>query len=128
MTRRLLYLFGGCAAFWLLVALPARHLGGGDAAVAYSGTALALCLVPGVVTLLWAGWALDKSPEQQLTLVLGGTGMRLFVVLGAAWVLFATVPYYREHNGFWAWLLVFYLFTLALEMALLLAGRPAAKA
>ena len=26
------------------------------------------------------------------------------------------------------WLLVFYLFTLALEMALLLAGRPPAKA
>ena len=128
MTRRLLYLFGASAAFWLLVALPARHLGGGDAAVAYSGTALALCLVPGVVTLLWAGWALDKSPEQQLTLVLGGTGMRLFVVLGAAWALFASVPYFREHNGFWAWLLVFYLFTLALEMALLLAGRPAAKA
>src|SRR5437588_221513 len=81
------------AAFWLLLALPARRLGGGDAAVVYSGTALALCLVPAVVTLLWAGWALDKSPEQQLTLVLGGTGMRLFVVLGSAWALFASVPY-----------------------------------
>ena len=128
MTRRLLYLFGASAAFWLLVALPARHLGGGDAAVAYSGTALLLCLVPAVATLLWAGWALDKSPEQQLTMVLGSTGLRLFVVLGAAWALFASVPYYREHGGFWAWLLVFYLFTLALEMALLLAGRPPAKA
>ena len=37
-------------------------------------------------------------------------------------------PDYREHGGFWNWLVVCYLFTLALEMALLLAGRPAAKA
>jgi hypothetical protein len=127
-TRRLLLLFAASAAFWLLVALPARHLGGGDAAAVYSGTALLLCLVPAAMTLLWAGWALKKSPEQQLALVLGGTGMRMFVVLGAGWALFALVPYYHEHNGFWAWLLVCYLFTLALEMALLLAGRPPAKA
>ncbi|HEV3257562.1 MAG TPA: hypothetical protein VG013_11820 [Gemmataceae bacterium] len=128
MTRRLLYLFGASSAFWLLVALPARHLGGGDAAAVYSGTALLLCLLPAVVTLVWAGWALEKAPEQQLALVLGGTGLRLFVVLAAAWVLVQSVPYYREHGGFWNWLVVCYLFTLAMEMTLLLAGRPAAKA
>jgi hypothetical protein len=126
-TRRLLYLFGASAAFWLLVAIPARHISG-DAAAVYAGTALLLCLIPAAVTLLWAGWALERSPEQQLTLVLGGTGMRLFVVLGAAWALFQSVPYFREYNGFWNWLVVCYLFTLALEMALLLAGRPPAKA
>ena len=40
-------------AFWLLVGLPARWLGGGDLAVLYSGTAALLCLVPGVIALLF---------------------------------------------------------------------------
>jgi len=56
-------------------------------------------------------------------MVLGGTGVRVFGVLLAGFALFQGVPYFRQYPGFWTWLLVSYLFTLALEMALLLVGR-----
>jgi threonine/homoserine/homoserine lactone efflux protein len=122
--RRLLFLVGGSAAFWLLVGLPARHLGGGDSAVVFLGTALLLSLVPGVVTLLWGEWALNQSADKQLILVLGGTGVRMAFVLLAGWILFLWVPYYQRQNSFLVWLIVGYLFTLALDVTLLLAGRP----
>ncbi len=125
MIRRLLLLVSGSLAFWVLVGIPARLLGGGDLALAYSGTALLLCLVPAVLTLAWAGKALEGTIDQQLFLVLGGTGLRMFSVLGAAWVLYEWVPYYRLAAGFWVWVLISYLFTLALELTLMLAARPA---
>jgi hypothetical protein len=124
--RRLLFLVGGSAAFWLLVGLPARHLGGGDAAVVYLGTALLLCLVPGVVTLVWGERALRQSADKQLILILGGTGVRMGFVLLTGWMLFLWVPYYQRQS-FLMWLLVGYLFTLALDLTLLLAGRPEAR-
>lgn len=124
MIRRLLFLLGGCAAFCLLVGLPARHLGGGDAAVVFIATGLALCLVPACLTLLWGERALRQSADQQLVLVLGGTGVRMAFVLLAGWTLFQYVPYYQQQSRFLIWLAVCYLFTLALDMTLLLAGRP----
>jgi len=122
--RRLVFLVGGCAAFALLVGLPARHLGGGDAAVVFIGTALLLCLVPAIVTLLWGERALHQTPDKQLILVLGGTGVRMFFVLLSGGALFQWVPYYQGQASFLIWLLVCYLFTLALDMMLLLVGRP----
>lgn len=124
MIRRLLLLLGGCAAFCLLVGLPARHLGGGDTAVVFIATALALCLIPAVVTLVWGERALRRSADQQLVMVLGGTGVRMAFVLLAGWALYQYVPYYQRQSGFLIWLAVGYLFTLALDMTLLLAGRP----
>jgi hypothetical protein len=100
-------------------------LGGGDTALTWSGTALLLCLIPAAATLAWAHWSLGGSPEQQLTLILGGTGLRLFFVLGAALVLTRLVPHYQG-LGFWIWLVVFYFFTLALDLVLMLSARPAA--
>jgi hypothetical protein len=126
--RRLLFLVGGCAAFWLLVGLPARHLGGGDAALVFLGTALLLCLGPALVTLVWGERALGQSPDKQLILILGGTGMRMAFVLSAGWILYLWAPYYERQNGFLIWLLVGYLFTLALDVTLLLAARPEARA
>jgi hypothetical protein len=125
LIRRLLLLLTGSLAFWVLAGVPARHLGGGDAALVYSGTALLLCLVPAAATLVWAGKALQGTVDQQLVLVLGGTGIRMFAVLGAAWLLYEWVPYYRAHAGFWVWILVCYLFTLTLDVALMLSVRPA---
>jgi hypothetical protein len=125
LIRRLLLLVSGSMAFWVLVGVPARLLGGGDDALAYSGTALLLCLLPAALTLAWAGKALQGTVDQQLLLMLGGTGLRMFTVLGAAWVLYEFVPFYHLSAGFWVWVLVAYLFTLALEITLLLAGRPA---
>lgn len=123
MIRRLLVLLGGCAAFCLLVGLPARHLGG-DSALVFLATGLALCLLPAVVTLFWGERALRRGAEQQLVLVLGGTGVRMAFVLLAGWTLFQYVPYYQHQPSFLIWLAVCYLFTLALDMVLLLASRP----
>lgn len=127
MSRRLLLLFAGCAAFWLLTALPARLLGGGDRAVVYAGTALLLCFVPAALTLAWASWGLTQDAQQQLLAVLGSGGVRMFVVLLVGVFLSQYVPYYQERSSvFLLWLAVAYLFTLALEIAVLLAGRSKA--
>jgi hypothetical protein len=125
--QRLLTLIVATVAFWVLTAIPVKHLGGGDTALLYSGTALLLCLVPGVLTMLWIGWTTDRDPQQRLLAALGSTGVRLFGVLLAGLLLVRTVPLYREQSGFLIWLLVFYLFTLTLEMVLLLkaGSRPA---
>ena len=119
--RRLVLMVGGTLAFWLLLAYPA-HLIGGGRAVAYSATAMALCVVPAALTLAWAQRALAGSPGEQLTMVLGGTGLRMAFVLGAGLALYLTIPYYQD-LGFWVGVLVFYLFTLGWEMVLLVIGR-----
>lgn len=124
MARRLLCLLTGSLVFWLLVVLPARRLGGGNLAVLHSGTALAVCLLPGLATLAWAQWAWRRSPEQQLAAVMGGTGLRMAFILAVGWTLYQWVPYYQEQLAFWVWLLVFYLFTLALDLTLLLTNSP----
>ncbi len=123
MNARLLLFVGATLAFWLLVALPARWLGGGNVAVLHSGTAALLCLVPGLLALFWAGLA-GKQPGQQLTIALGSTSLRLFLVLGVTFLLEGMVPVYRGSVAFWVWVLVFYLFTLTVETGLLLAGKP----
>jgi len=123
MTRRLGWLIAGSLAFWAAVAYPARQLWGHQAFV-YSLTAVGLCLVPAVATLAWSQRALRGPPEQQLLLVLGGTGFRMLFVLGAALALYGLVAYFRS-EGFWLWVLLFYLVTLALEIGLMLASRPA---
>ena len=125
--RRVLFLVGGSLLFWLLASLPFRMLAddrdAGDAAVVYAGTAVLLCLLPTSLTLLWSSYALKQAPEQQLTAVLGGTGLRVFGVALVGFALFQWVPYYSEYR-FLIWLLVSYLVTLGLEMTILLAGRP----
>ena len=127
MNRRLAYFVGGCITFWVLVAIPARRWWGDTSAV-YAAVALLLCLVPTSLTLLWAGWAQGRAPEQQMAMALGGSGIRMFVVLTAALVLYQKIPFFQEQGGFWVWVLVFYLFTLALEVVLLLRGREEAPA
>ena len=128
MIRRQLLLIGSTVALWVAVALPARWAWG-DAAAVQSGVAALLCLVPACVSLLWAGWAYAQPADKQLTMVLGGTGLRLFVIVGGAFALCQAVPYFgaRDAPGFLIWVLVFYLFTLTLETVLSLAGRPAAE-
>jgi hypothetical protein len=134
--KRLLYLIGGSLLFWLLIAIPARQLSaetlkpgyGGDPAFVYSLTAVLICLLPTTITLYWGSRALNGPPEQQLTLVMGGTGVRMFFVLLVGLAFYKLVPYYEAYEGFWIWLLIFYLFTLGLEMVLLLSGQKTNKA
>lgn len=127
MIRRLLLLLLGALTFWVLVAVPARALGGGEAAVVYSGTALLLCVVPMAGTLAWTSWSLRQGPEQQMAAVLGGTGLRMFLVLGAGWLVYSSFPYYQQQPGFYIWLVVCYVFTLALDIGLILTSRPEMK-
>jgi hypothetical protein len=134
--RRIGLLIGGTLAFWGLAVLACRIFGGpegwSDTVLVYSGVACALCLVPTTLTLAWASHALRQAPEQQLVMVMGGTGIRLFGVLLGALVLFnleiGGEHYFQKGQGFWTWVLLFYLVTLALEMTLMIVGRPAGGA
>ena len=122
MKKRLAILVGGSLALWWVLAYPAYHLGGVPGLVS-SAVALGLCLAPTVATLVWANWASGSSPEQQLLMVLGGTGVRMAFVLGSALILYCTEAYF-QNMSFWMWILVFYLLTLALEIVLLVVpGR-----
>jgi hypothetical protein len=126
--QRLLTLILGTLGFWVLAAIPAKHLGGGDLALIHSATAMLLCLVPGVLTLVWVSWTTSKNSQQLVLVALGSTGVRLFGVLLAGFLLLRMVPLFQEQAGFLIWLLVFYLFTLTLEMVLLLkAAREPAR-
>ncbi|MFO0881740.1 MAG: hypothetical protein U0840_30960 [Gemmataceae bacterium] len=113
----------GAALFWGLVAIPAKWILGGELTYVYSGTALLLCLVPAALTLLWAEFAFRGDPQSLPMVVLGSTGVRLFGVLVVAYLIYQNVPLFRQENGFLYWLVVCYLFTLALEMYLLLSNR-----
>jgi hypothetical protein len=119
--RKLVLLIGFLLTLWVLVAVPARHLLG-EWAVAYSGTAFLLCLIPAVGTFIWVSWTRQHAPDTVPMIFLAGTGVRLFVVSVAALVFETNVPFFREHEYFWAWLLFFYVATLALEVTFLLSG------
>jgi len=122
-VRQLLLLFvGGSLGLWALAAYPAYRLWG-ESALVYSSVALAICLIPTAATLAWARWAVDQSPEQQLLMVLGGTGARMGTVLLAGLLFYLNAPYPQERQAFWVWLLVFYLFSLAFETVLMVKGR-----
>lgn len=124
MKTRLGWLILGTGTLWVLLAVPARRVWGDESAVAGAVAAL-LCLVPTLVTFLWAAVDSGRTPDRQLLIIMAGTGVRLFTVLGGAVVLLNLAPWLFERGGFWVWLLVFYLFNLALEITALLAGRPA---
>jgi hypothetical protein len=108
-------------ALWAVTFLPARYFGG-TPAVAYSAVALALTLVPAVVVLVLAGSLDGSSPQQTTLIVFGGTGLRMVFVLGGGLLVYTQVPYFRQIS-FWIWLLVFYLYTLTVEV-LLLRQKP----
>lgn len=128
MRRTLALLVLGSLACWLVLAYPAWRWGG-EATLAFSAVAGLLCLVPSSATLVWAWRAQRGVPEEQLIAVLGGTAVRMGVVVAAGMAIYHGFPYFH-HQSFWLWVIAFYLFTLTLEMSLLLtrhrrdAARP----
>ena len=77
MIRTLSLLMIGTMSLWLLLAWPTYYFLGGSVAMALSGAAAVLCLVPTTLTLAWALWAFRAQPEQQFLAVMGGTGVAL---------------------------------------------------
>ncbi len=121
MSKRLGGLVGGSLLFWGLVAYPA-YLLGGESGLVFSAVAGGLCLLPGLATLLAAEWAYRRSPDVYLMVVLAGTALRLVVVLGGCLAVRLAWPVFQD-GGFLLWVGICYLFTMALEMTLLLTGR-----
>lgn len=121
--RRLGLMLAAPLAFWVLLAVPVKHLADDDSAWPLSGVALLMCLVPAVITFVVGQRLLRSDPQQGPIILLGATGVRMFAVLAVALILMTTFPLFAQ-GRFLVWLLVFYFFTLALEMSLLLTGRP----
>ena len=96
----------------------------GDSAVIFCATATLLCLVPGVLTLLWARWISRNNPRQLPGVALGASGVRMFVVLACAALLYLQVPPFQGRGEFLFWVLAAYLVLLAVEVTLLVAGQP----
>lgn len=121
MRRRIGLLIAGTLSLWLIAVYPAKQYTGQDA-VLHVTVAAVLCLIPTVGTLAWVGWSVSQSAEQQLVSVLGGTGVRMGLVLLVGLALFRWAPGFQRMS-FLIWLLVFYLATLALEIVLLVQAQ-----
>ncbi len=125
--KGLLGLIGGTVAFWGLASYGAHLLWPDDPTLMWSTTAAFLCLLPTALTLVWTRWAYRGQPEQQLLAVFGGTALRMVVVIAAGLILFLGVKGF-EYQRFWLFVVVYYLFTLALEMVLVVRGTSAEPA
>jgi threonine/homoserine/homoserine lactone efflux protein len=121
-TSRVLTLVLVAAGLWALAAIPARHFAGDESAI-HGAVAVLLCLVPGALTLIWAGWTARRDPRQLPLIALGASGVRMFVVAAAACALYLRVPPFRKEMGFLIWVLGAYFALLAVELWLLLGWR-----
>jgi len=128
--RRVAWLALSVLVVWLSAGVPAAlFLGGAPMAVPLlAGT---VCLIPAALTL----WLLDRmrtrTPEEKVVATLAAPFIRMTLSCGGgAWVYF-DVPAAHDHGAaFIAWMVVFYLVTLAVETRLLYivtSGQAAAE-
>jgi O-antigen/teichoic acid export membrane protein len=115
--KRIALLAASVLTLWSLLIYPA-WLFWSDAVWAQSLAALVICLLPAMVVLLWIERA-EVAPERQLVAILGGTGIRMVVALGAGLALTSIWPEMFPES-FWIWVAVFYLFILVVETMMLL--------
>jgi hypothetical protein len=111
----------GIAALWLLAAAPA-HYYFGTAGIKATAVSAVSCLLAGWVT-FWITNRL-KQPRMQAFAVLIGTGIRGIFALAGAIVMDGLLD--LPHQNYLIWLGLFYLFSLALETALLM--KPPGRA
>jgi hypothetical protein len=124
--RRLGFFFGCCLTVWAILFVPAWLLWPDQREVNLicTLTAGALCILPTALTMAWSLWGLKQNPQQQLLAVLGGTGVRMFFVLGFGLLLAYNIQVFIENpKTFWFWVLIFYLLTLTLEVGIIVVGQ-----
>jgi hypothetical protein len=121
--RQLGMLLGSMAVLWLLLALPARWIWG-DVVLLHSVVALSVCALPAAASLVWANAGIKRSPDMLMFQVLGSTGLRMAFVLGVGLALYLGLPDHFS-EGFWVWVLVFYMFSLFVEVCLVVRAKKA---
>src|SRR5262249_21339314 len=114
-------LLGSLLLLWLLLALPARWIWG-DGVFLQSVVAVLLCALPAAASLVWANAGIQRSPEMLMFQVLGGTGVRMAFVLGVGMLLYFSLPAHFS-EVFWVWVLVFYMFSLFVEVSLVVRAK-----
>lgn len=119
MIRRLAYLFVFGMALILLAGVPARMIAG-DLAFVFCGTAVMLCLVPGLISLALVGRLFSQDPSQAALGSLGASGIRMVLVLSVALFMYMQVPPFQGRASFLIWVAVIYMVFLATEVAILL--------
>lgn len=102
------WLFGLGIGFAAVLAGPAWWLAGSKGLTGLTVSA-ALCLIPSCLAVLFKAWAGDSA-----TTTLVSSGLRLFFVMAGALVAKFVVTGYGMRE-FFVWLIVFYLFSLAVE-------------
>ena len=122
MIRPILILIFGCFMFWAILAYPAFRLWATRGLIE-SSVAASLCLLPSLLILIWEALASGTRPQDYLWLTMGGTGIRMGMVLGLGLLIGVLNPNFQQPS-FLAWVLVFYLFTLALDIVVLLKVKP----
>jgi hypothetical protein len=120
MIRRCVLLLGSVGLFALLAASVGTML---DLPQVWVQVPVAwlLCAGPGVVTLALTLRLSQRGPLEQVMAVLGSMAVRMVSAFGGGLLLWWFVPALHEPNprNFWLWLLLFYLFTLVVELVLL---------
>ena len=122
MTRKLLAFSTLLFALWLLTCGPAFWIAGWRG-VYGSAAAATVCGVPGLATLVLYHWSCQKRSDRwRIAAILGGTIVRMVVVMGAGAILHATMEGF-DLLGFLIWLMLFYLASLTAEVLLLVRGE-----
>jgi hypothetical protein len=122
----LLLLIGGSLAVAVVGALMATSAWG-EAVIWPCAVAMAICLIPATITLVVSERALSWRPEHQVAVIMGGTGLRMFVVAILTFVLSRQVVWLNEESGFMMWVLAFYGLTLGLEVTAILWAMAVKK-
>jgi hypothetical protein len=122
--KSLLMLVGGAVLLWCVLLGPGWSIQG-EQVLNQSLAALGLCLVPAIASLAWIT-AAKKTPEVQMTAILGGSGVRLAVALGGGWALHESLPDIFP-TSFFTWVGIFYVGALTLEISLATRINPTAE-
>jgi hypothetical protein len=105
----------------LLFGLAALGVGygfGDDRLLLQGAVAFGLAFVPAAATLAWVSLSYQADHQMILLASLGGSGIRLAIALGGAWMLANWQP--DTFTGtFWLWLILFYLVLLTFEITIL---------